>query len=230
MCETFDDGGLADTGLADQDGIVLCAAGEDLHDAANFLIAADDGIELGAAREVGQVAGVFFERGVGGFGVLRSYALAAAKAHESLENGLMRSAVPFEKSTSRVAVFASDGKEEMLGRDIFVLEFCGFIERALQDVIQSAAKVLLGESLDFGQALDLALDVLCEKFAANAEPGEQRWHNTIGLLHKRGEQMDGFNRLVLVAPGNLLSLLKGFLGLDGHFVKTQHKFLTKDLT
>jgi hypothetical protein len=136
----------------------------------------------------------------------------------------------FEKSTSRVAVFACDGQEEMLGRDIFVLKFCGFIERAFQDAIQSAAKVLLRESLHLGQALDLALDVLCEKFAANAESSEQRRHNAIGLVHKRSEQMDGFNRLVLVAPGNLLSLLKGFLSLDGHFVKTQHKFLTKDLT
>ena len=44
--QAFDDGGLADAGLADEHGIVLGAAGKDLDDAADLFIAADDGIEL----------------------------------------------------------------------------------------------------------------------------------------------------------------------------------------
>jgi hypothetical protein len=44
--EALDDGGLADAGLADQDGVVLRAAREDLHHAADLLVAADDGVEL----------------------------------------------------------------------------------------------------------------------------------------------------------------------------------------
>ena len=44
--QAFGDGGLADAGLADQDGIVLGAAGEHLDGAADLLVAADDGIDL----------------------------------------------------------------------------------------------------------------------------------------------------------------------------------------
>ena len=60
--EAFDDGGFADAGLADEDGVVFGAAGEDLDDAADLLVAADDGVELAAAGELGEVFGVLFER------------------------------------------------------------------------------------------------------------------------------------------------------------------------
>ncbi len=41
LSQAFDDGGLADAGLADQNGIVLGAPRQHLDDAANFLVAAD---------------------------------------------------------------------------------------------------------------------------------------------------------------------------------------------
>ena len=44
--EAFDDGGLADAGLADEDGVVLGAPGEHLADAADLAVAADDRVEL----------------------------------------------------------------------------------------------------------------------------------------------------------------------------------------
>jgi len=44
--ESFHDGGLADAGLADQHGIVLLAAREDLHDALDLDLATDDRVEL----------------------------------------------------------------------------------------------------------------------------------------------------------------------------------------
>ena len=44
--EALDDRGLADAGLADEDGVVLRAAAEDLDDAADLVVAADDRVEL----------------------------------------------------------------------------------------------------------------------------------------------------------------------------------------
>ena len=69
--QPLDDGRLADARLADQHRVVLGAAREHLDDAADLFVAADDRIELALTRELGQVAAVFFERLVGGFGVLR---------------------------------------------------------------------------------------------------------------------------------------------------------------
>ena len=68
--QPFDDGRLADAGLADQHRIVLRAAGEHLDDAADLLVAADDRIELALARQFGEIAAVLLERLIGALGVL----------------------------------------------------------------------------------------------------------------------------------------------------------------
>ena len=78
--QPFDDGGLADAGLADEDRVVLRAARQHLDDAADLLVAADDRIELALARELGEVAAVALERLIGAFRVLVRHALRAADA------------------------------------------------------------------------------------------------------------------------------------------------------
>ena len=80
--QPFDDGGLADAGLADEHRVVLGAARQHLDDAAHFLVAADDRIELALLGELGEVAAVAGERLVGGLRVLRGHALAAAHLRE----------------------------------------------------------------------------------------------------------------------------------------------------
>ena len=60
--QAFDDGGLADAGLADEDRVVLGPARQHLDHAADLVVAADDRIELALARELGEVAAVALER------------------------------------------------------------------------------------------------------------------------------------------------------------------------
>ena len=67
--EALDDRGLADARLADEHGVVLGAAGEDLDDAAHLVVAADHGVELALAGELGQVAAVLLEGLVAVLGV-----------------------------------------------------------------------------------------------------------------------------------------------------------------
>ena len=52
----FGDGGLAHAGFADEDRIVLRAAAENLDDALDFVLAADDRIEFAFLGQLGQVA------------------------------------------------------------------------------------------------------------------------------------------------------------------------------
>ena len=54
--QAFDDRRLADAGLAQQHRVVLGAAGEDLDHALDFILAADDRVELALPCQVGQVA------------------------------------------------------------------------------------------------------------------------------------------------------------------------------
>ena len=60
--QAFSDGGLAHAGFADEDRVVFAATTQDLHDTADFVIAADHRVDfsgLGAGRQVGAV---FFQR------------------------------------------------------------------------------------------------------------------------------------------------------------------------
>ena len=83
--QALDDGGLADAGLADEHGVVLGAARQHLDAAADFVVAADDRIELVLLGQAGQVAPVFFEGLVGGLRIRAGDALVAAHLGERLE-------------------------------------------------------------------------------------------------------------------------------------------------
>ncbi len=87
--EPLDDGGLADARLADEDRVVLRTAGQDLHDAADLGVAADDRVELAAAGPLGEVDAVLLQRLVGALGVLVGHpADAAAHLGERVEQRL----------------------------------------------------------------------------------------------------------------------------------------------
>ena len=59
--ETFDNGGLTDARFTDQNGVVLRAAREDLHDALHFSAAANHRVELIFAGSLGEVAAELLE-------------------------------------------------------------------------------------------------------------------------------------------------------------------------
>ena len=76
--EALDDGGLADAGVADEDGVVLAAAGEDLDDAADLVVTADHRVELALRGLLGEVAAEALERVDLLLGALVGHAVAAA--------------------------------------------------------------------------------------------------------------------------------------------------------
>ena len=120
--KALDDGGLADAGLADEDGVVLRAAAEDLDDALEFGLASDDGIKLALAREGGEVAP---ERVEGGRLVLALLALLARRegilGHVVARSGLAVLIVRW--GGLLVGVWrAGAGGDEFLGREVVSIE------------------------------------------------------------------------------------------------------------
>src|SRR5579864_94356 len=69
LCKTLHNGGLAHPWLADEYRVVLRTARENLHHAANFLVAANHGVELAPPRQIGQVASILFKRAIRRFRV-----------------------------------------------------------------------------------------------------------------------------------------------------------------
>ena len=102
--EALDDRGLADAGLADQDGVVLRAAAEDLDDAADLVVAADDRVELAVARLLGEVAAVALERLDLLLGRLVGDAVRAAHVGERLQQALVRRAVGRQRAAGGAVV------------------------------------------------------------------------------------------------------------------------------
>ena len=65
--EAFSDGGLADTGFANQNWVIFGAAAEDLDDAFDFAFASDDRIQFAVAGTFREVASKRFQRRSFGF-------------------------------------------------------------------------------------------------------------------------------------------------------------------
>src|SRR6516164_9511594 len=223
--QAFHDGRFADPRFAYQYRIVFGAPRKNLHHAANLFVAADDRIELLLPGQFRQVASILFQGRVSSFGILRRHPLRAAHSSQRLKNRFVRSAVPIQQLPGRIPLASGNRQEKVFGRDVVVLEPVGLLECLLENVVERSAHMLLGKPLHFGQPGDLPRDPLGQRFGVNAKPGEQGGHYAIGLGYQRRQQVNRFNLLILVLSGNLLGALHGFLRLDSHFFKSQHRNL-----
>ena len=132
--QALDDRGLADAGLADQHRIVLGAPREHLDGAANFLVAADDRIELAVARGLGEIARIFLERIIG---VLGRSGVGGAALAQRIDGGvevLRRHAGAAEDLAGLAVLLERERQQQPLDRDIAVAgllgDLLGLIEHA----------------------------------------------------------------------------------------------------
>ncbi len=116
--EPLGDRRLADARLADQDRVVLRPTREHLDHAPDLLVAADHRVELAALGGLGQVAPELGERLVGALGILARDPLAAAHVLDPREQLLARDDVERE--------------QEVLGRDVLVLELAHLLEGSVE--------------------------------------------------------------------------------------------------
>ena len=87
--QALDDRGLADAGLADQHGVVLGAAAEDLDGLLDLVGAADHGVELARAGARGEVGAELVEhRGLGCLGLGRLVGRVVARRVDGLAHAL----------------------------------------------------------------------------------------------------------------------------------------------
>ena len=217
--EAFDDGGLADAGLTDEDGVVLGAAGEDLDDAADLLVAADDGVEFALARQIGEVFGVFFEGLELGLGVLVGDALRSAHGGERLEDGVVGCAHGGEGVAGRIAFGFGEGEEEVLGGDEVVLEGVSLFAGTVEDLLQGGGHGGLGAGAgDLGKLGDGGVGPGEELLHADARAFEDGEDDSLAVVEEGGEQVHGQDFRVAVLGGEGRGGLNGLLRLDGQLL------------
>ncbi len=224
--QALDDGGLADARLADQHGVVLGAAREHLHHAADLLVAPDHGVELAAARHVGEVAAELLERLVLRLCVGVGDAGAAAHRGERLQQRLARGAGLLEGRGGRVALLGRDRQQQMLARDVLVLEILGLAGRRLQHALERVGGPRLAAPGHRGGLGERLLDLLGHLARVDAELLEDGRRDAVGLRQERAQQMRRLHGALAAAGGQGHGLGQGFLGLDGELVESHARFLS----
>ncbi len=213
--QTLDDGGLADPGLADQDGVVLGAARQDLDGAANLLIAADHRVDLAVARGLGQVAGIALEGVIAvlGRGAVGGAALAngGGGGFQALGGG-----PGVLQDLGRVAAFLGDGDQQALGGDEGVAGLLGAALGGLEDARGVGLHVELAAGpIDARRLGQQGVGRRVGGVGPAAGALDQGAAEPVLLLEQDLEQMFGPQLLVPLGQGQALGRLDRGLGAVG---------------
>ena len=130
--QAFDDGGFADARLADQHRIVLGTAGQDLDDAADFLVAADHRVELAFLRGGRQIGGVLLQSFIRAFRVGAGHlAVAAARGGQGVTQLIRGKTVLFQDVRALIRFRGRDYVLKQIFGPIFESMLKGEIENHL---------------------------------------------------------------------------------------------------
>jgi hypothetical protein len=202
--QPLDDGGLAHARLADEDRVVLGSAAEHLDDAANLVVAADDGVELAGPGGLGEVAAEPLQGLVLGLGVLVGDLLAPAHVGDGGEHGLAGDAGLGEQLGGRAGALGQRD-QEVLGRDVLVLHRRGLAAGALDEAGELRADGgLLAGAVDLRDALDGLGDLGAQRPGVRADLADDREHDAIGVAEQREQQVLGLDPLVVGGEGAAL--------------------------
>ncbi len=214
--QALDDGGLTDAGLTDQHRVVLGAAAQHLHDPLDFLLAADDRIELALHGGGGQVAAelVQDERGrrvaglaaaSAGAGFGGFLALVAGQQLDDLLAHPGEFGAELHQHLGGDALALTDQAEQnVLGADVVVAE----LQRLTQGELQHLLGTRRERDVPRRRLLALADDLL--DLAAHALQGDAQRLERLGgyaltLVDEAEQDVLGADVVVVEHPGFFLS-------------------------
>ena len=222
--QPLDDGRLAHTRFADEDRVVLGAARKDLDAAADLGVPADDGVQFVLLRQFREVASVFFQGLVSGFGIGAGDALVAAHVGERPENFIATDIERLENlAHAGGGRLVEDGQHQVLDADVFVFQFLRFVLGFDQELVQPLGDVnTLAGHVAAGDArnpIEFLLDFSLEQIRRDLGLLEQARHESAFLLQQREHEVLDIHGLVLVARRDVLRLHQSALGFFGELVE-----------
>ncbi len=137
--QALDDGRLAHAGLADEDGIILGAAAENLHHALQFAFAAHERIELAFHGRLGEVAAELAQQAGLALALLR-LGFFLGNAAQLFANLRQLQAALLQDLRGKALFLAQQAQQQMLGPDVLVAQPLGLLGR-----IGQHALALVGE-------------------------------------------------------------------------------------
>ena len=230
--EAFDDRGLAHAGFADQHRIVLGAAAEHLDDALDFVLAADDRIELAFLGQLGQVAAKRRSAGV-----LTSFlpqpALSAASPPASASGGVKFGSSSFRislrvRSISTSRLFStraatpspsrSKAEQNVLGADVGMIERLRFLAGEREHFLHARRVGNVADHLRLRAGADLFLDFHADGFEIEPHLLEHVDGDALAELDQAEQKMLGADVIVVEAIGFLASERQDLLGARSEIV------------
>ena len=222
--QALDDGGFADAGFADQHRVVLGAPRQHLHDAADFVVAADDRVELVVAGVLRQVAAVFLQRLERPFRVLRRDALAAAHRLDRLQQLLARQAELAQDGVRR-ALVAGHGEQQGVGGNELVLQALGlFLGPPHQPFAARRDIDRVGRNVaDARQLFELSAHAILEAVERGAGLVQHLGSQAVLLLQQGQQDVLHVNLLLAELDRQLLGGRHGFPGLLGKAIQIHRR-------
>ena len=218
--EALGDGRLADARFADEHRVVLRAAGEDLHDAADLLVAADHRVELPLLGTGHQVDAVLLQGLELAFRVLVGHPGRAADALQGLKDRLLVDRVELERLLSGRLLFG-EGQQQVLGGDELVAHRLGRLLGGLKHAAQVSGKLRRVPGGRLHQPLQFRINDLRKLIAVGPDLLQEGPDHTVRLVQKRREQVQRID-LRIPRPGRkFMRPLHGLLGLDRQFVESE---------
>ena len=197
--QSLDDRGLAHAGLADQDRVVLRAAGQHLDHAAHLFVAADHRVELALPRLLGEVAAVALERLVLLLGVLVGDALTPAHLGERRQHTVARQPGVLQ-DPRRARVDVEQRQQQVLGRDVLVGERLGLLARPVQHLPGRRGDPDVGRltlRVHLGDPIERLVDLVAHRLRRHADLVQQRVDHALGIGEQRERHVLRLDRLVV---------------------------------
>ena len=213
--QALDDGGLADAGLADQHRVVLGAPGQHLHDPLDFLLAADDRVELALQGGGGQVAAELVEhqrrrRGArlaaaasgAGFGGLLALVAGQQLDHLLAHPGEVGAQLDQHLGGDALAL-ADQAEQDVLGADVVVAELQRLAQRQLEHLLGPRRERDVPGRRLLALADDL-LDLAADALQRDAQRLQRLGGDALTLVDEAQQDVLGADVVVVEHPGLFL--------------------------
>ena len=216
--QTFDDGGLADSGLADQHRVVLRTSLQHLDGPADFVIAANDRIELPLLGALGEVDCEFLEGSAVLFRIRIRHRLAATNHLDRFRDRLLRCAV-VRQEFGHASTCLEAGQYEQLARYESILALLGELVAKIEVPRQVAGNLHVAcRAVDPGQRVECNSELRAQRIHVHPCLRQKVAHRGALLVEQGGHHVYGFQELVVVAEREALSVGERHLELGRELV------------
>jgi hypothetical protein len=208
--QALDDGGLADTGLADQHRVVLGAPGQHLHHPEDLVLAADDRVELLLTSELGEVAAELVQderpgrrllalTGRTGSGAFLAPAVTGQELDDLLAHPRKVGAERHENLRGDAFTLTDEAQQQVLGTDVVVPELQRLPQRQLQNLLGAGRERRRAGSSRAGWT-DGLLDLLTHCLEGDPERLERLGRDALALVDQPEQDVLGPEEVVVEQP------------------------------